>query len=66
MPSAIPKLIVSLSEIMFSVFETLHDEHLIAVREEPVLDLVLYQRNVTGCVNLFKKFKTARLRQEKE
>ena len=25
----------------------LHDEHIIAVREEPVLDLVFYQRNVT-------------------
>ena len=44
MASAIPNLlselgpIVSLSEIIFSVFETLHDEHIIAVREEPVLD----------------------------
>jgi len=26
-----------LSEIMFSVFETLHDEHISAVREEPML-----------------------------
>ena len=32
---------------MFSVFETFHDEHIIAVREEPVLDLVFYQRHVT-------------------
>ena len=38
---------MSLSEIMFSVFETLHDEHTIAVREEPILHPVLYQRDVT-------------------
>ena len=28
---------MSLSEIKFSVFETLHEEHVIAVREEPIL-----------------------------
>ena len=38
---------MSLSEIMFSVFETLHNEHIIAVREEPILHPVFYQRNVT-------------------
>ena len=47
---------MSLSEIMFSVFETLHDEHIIAVREEPILHLVFYQ---TEYVNLFEEFKTA-------
>ena len=33
------QLVVSLSEM--------RDEHVIAVREEPVLDLLFYQRNVT-------------------
>ena len=51
---------------MSSVFETLHDGHIIEVREEPVLDVVFYQRDVTECVNLFKEFRTARLRQERE
>ena len=32
---------------MFSVFEALHDEHIIAVREEPILHPVFYQRDVT-------------------
>ena len=32
---------------MFSVFETLHDEHIIAVREEPNLHLEPYQGDVT-------------------
>ena len=31
---------------MFSVFETLHDEHIIAVQEEPIWHLVFDQRNV--------------------
>ena len=53
---------------MFSVFVTLHDEHIITVREEPVLDLVCSTREMSQmeCVSLFKEFKTARLRQERK
>ena len=38
------------------------DEHIIAVREEPILHPIFYQRNVTKRIffDLFKEFKTAR------
>ena len=40
---------------MFSAIVTLHDEIVIAAREEPVLDLVFHQRNVTdGMCELIK------------
>ena len=38
---------MSLSEIMFPAPESLHDEHTIVVREELILHLVFYQRDVT-------------------
>ena len=47
---------------MFSAFESLHDEHIIVVREEPLFFILCSTRETSQieCVNLFEEFKTAR------
>ena len=56
----VPKILGALGGSLWKQRPGSHQGNLFAVREEPILHLVFYQRDVTDCVNLLKEFKTAR------